>query len=57
MPPTLPVHVLGLIRGMAITWHAHSDHRADGIPYGDPLCDCERIARRAVALGWRERTR
>lgn len=57
MPPTLPLHKMGIVRGMAIAWHAQSDHQADGEPYGGPLCNCERIARRAVALGWRERER
>lgn len=37
---------------MAHDWHEHSDHAADGTPFGGPLCNCEQIARRAVRLGW-----
>ncbi|MGV3564173.1 MAG: hypothetical protein ACO1ON_12925 [Nocardioides sp.] len=44
--------VEGPLASMAEQWHAASDHAADGEPFGGPVCNCERIAERARALGW-----
>jgi hypothetical protein len=40
------------VERMARAWHEVSDHAADGMPFGGPLCNCERIAERAQKLGW-----
>ena len=42
----------GLHDDMAHQWHEASDHGKDGTPFGGYLCNCERIAERAVRLGW-----
>lgn len=41
-----------VVAAAAERWHAASDHGGDGVPFGAPLCNCERIAARARALGW-----
>ena len=35
---------------VAHTWHATSDHAADGEPFGGPLCNCLRIAERMMPM-------
>jgi hypothetical protein len=42
------------IEAMAQEWHEASDHARDGAPYGSPICNCENVAWRAYALGWRK---
>jgi hypothetical protein len=49
VPPATPTE----LQSMATTWHAGSDHAADGAEFGSFTCNCERVAARAHTLGWR----
>ena len=35
---------------VARAWHDGSDHAADGVPFGGPLCNCDRVAERLVPM-------
>lgn len=42
---------------VARQWHEGSDHAADGEPFGGPLCNCHRVAKRMLpmlAAAWNE---
>lgn len=38
------------IQQVARTWHAGSGHAADGMPFGGPLCNCQRVAGRIMPM-------
>lgn len=45
------------VEEVARRWHEGSDHARDGSPFGGPLCNCMRIARRVtpmLATAWRD---
>ena len=35
---------------VARAWHVESDHAADGVPFGGPLCNCDQVAGRIMPM-------
>ena len=35
---------------VARAWHEGSDHAADGVPFGGPLCNCDQVAGRIIPI-------
>lgn len=41
---------MNLREHVARSWHEGSDHAADGVPFGGPLCNCDQVAGRIIPM-------
>ena len=43
-------HAVTARERVARSWHDGSDHAADGVPFGGPLCNCDQVAERMLPM-------